>query len=49
MRSLIQYTAERVGIDPSKVKIADVADVALLRNVQQELGIQCRGGYLCSP
>lgn len=49
MRSLIQYTAERLGIDPSKVKIGDVADAALLRDVQQELGIQCRGGYLCPP
>jgi ABC-type nitrate/sulfonate/bicarbonate transport system substrate-binding protein len=49
MRSLIRYTAERVGIDPQKVKITDVADVTLLRGVQQELGIQCRGGYLCPP
>jgi len=49
MRSLIQLTAERVGIDPRKVTIADVADVTLLRDVQQELGIKCRGGYLCPP
>lgn len=49
MRSLIQYTAERVGIDPGKVKIADVAEVTLLRDAQQELGIYCRGGYLCPP
>ena len=47
MRSLIQYTAERVGIDPAKVKISDVADVMLLRDVQKDLGIRCRGGYLC--
>ncbi len=49
MRSLIQYSAERVGIDPKKVKITDVADVMPLREVQKELGIQCRGGYLCPP
>jgi ABC-type nitrate/sulfonate/bicarbonate transport system substrate-binding protein len=49
MRSLIQYTAEHVGVDPRKVQIADVADVAPLREVQRELGIQCRGGYLCPP
>jgi NitT/TauT family transport system substrate-binding protein len=49
MRSLIQYTAERVGADPKTVRIADVAEVTLLREVQQELGIRCRGGYLCSP
>jgi NitT/TauT family transport system substrate-binding protein len=47
MRSLIDYTAERVGVDPAKVKIADVANVTLLRDVQKELGIHCRGGYLC--
>ena len=49
MRSLIQDTAGRVGIDPRKVKIADVADVTPLREAQQELGIQCRGGYRCPP
>ncbi len=49
MRSLIEYSVERVGIDPRKVKITDVADVTLLREVQKELGIQCRGGYLCPP
>jgi NitT/TauT family transport system substrate-binding protein len=49
MRSLIEYSAERVGIDPKKVKITDVADVTPLREVQKELGIQCRGGYLCPP
>jgi hypothetical protein len=47
MRSLIRNSAERVGIDPNKVKIDDVADATLLREVQQALGIQCRGGYLC--
>ncbi len=49
MRSLIQNTAERVGVDPRKVKITEVAEVTLLREAQQELGIQCRGGYRCPP
>ncbi|OGQ77656.1 MAG: hypothetical protein A3F90_16895 [Deltaproteobacteria bacterium RIFCSPLOWO2_12_FULL_60_19] len=49
MRLHIQYNAERINIDPDKVKIADVADVTLLREVQRELGVQCRGGYLCQP
>lgn len=47
IRLHIQYSAERVGIDPEKVKIADVADATLLREVQREMGIYCRGGYLC--
>ena len=47
MRALIEYTAERVGVDPKKVKITDIADVKPLREVQKELGIQCRGGYGC--
>lgn len=49
MRTLIQYTADRVGIDPKKVKITDVADAMPLREIQQALGIQCQGGYLCRP
>jgi ABC-type nitrate/sulfonate/bicarbonate transport system substrate-binding protein len=47
IRLHIQYSAARTGVDPEKVKIADVADAALLREVQREMGIQCRGGYLC--
>ena len=42
-----QYSSERLGIDPEKVKTADVADFTLLREVQRELGIHCRGGYQC--
>jgi ABC-type nitrate/sulfonate/bicarbonate transport system substrate-binding protein len=49
IRLHIQYSAARTNVDPEKVKIADVADVTLLREVQRELGIQCRGGYLCPP
>ena len=47
IRLHIQYSAERVSVDPDKVKIADVADVAPLREVQREMGIYCRSGYLC--
>ena len=47
IRLHIQYSAARTSVDPEKVKIADVADVTLLREVQKEMGIQCRGGYLC--
>jgi NitT/TauT family transport system substrate-binding protein len=47
VRLQIQYSSERLGIDPEKVKTADVADFTLLREVQRELGIHCRGGYQC--
>ena len=47
IRLHIQYSAARTNVDPEKVKIADVADASLLREVQREMGIQCRGGYLC--
>ncbi|HEY2986943.1 MAG TPA: ABC transporter substrate-binding protein [Candidatus Binatia bacterium] len=49
IRLHIQYSAARTNVDPDKVKIADVADATLLREVQREMGIQCRGGYLCQP
>lgn len=49
IRLHIQYSAARTNVDPEKVKITDVADATLLREVQRELGIQCRGGYLCPP
>jgi ABC-type nitrate/sulfonate/bicarbonate transport system substrate-binding protein len=47
IRLHIQYSAARTNVDPEKVKISDVADATLLREVQREMGIQCRGGYLC--
>jgi ABC-type nitrate/sulfonate/bicarbonate transport system substrate-binding protein len=49
IRVHIQYSAARADVDPEKIKISDVAEVTLLREVQRELGIQCRGGYLCRP
>ena len=49
IRLQVQYSSERLGIEPEKVKTADVADFTLLREVQRELGIYCRGGYQCQP
>jgi NitT/TauT family transport system substrate-binding protein len=49
MRAHIQYSAPRLGVDPDKVPISQVADLSLLREVQRELGIYCRDGYLCPP
>ena len=47
IRLQVQYSGERMGMDPEKVKSTDVADFTLLREVQRELGIHCRGGYQC--
>jgi len=47
IRLQIQYSSERLGIDPEKVKTAEVADFTLLREAQRELGIFCRSGYQC--
>ena len=47
MRIFLQQTAPRLGVDPDKVAIAQIADVSFLREVQRELGIKCRDGYGC--
>jgi hypothetical protein len=47
IRLNIAESAKRVGIDPERVKIPDLVDVTFLREAQRDLGIQCRGGYLC--
>lgn len=47
MRIFIQESAPRLGVDPDKVAIAQVADVTFLREVQRQMGIYCRGGYAC--
>jgi ABC-type nitrate/sulfonate/bicarbonate transport system substrate-binding protein len=47
MRIFLQQTAPRLGVDPDKVAIAQIADVSFLREVQRELGIRCRDGYGC--
>lgn len=50
MREWILENAELTGItaeEAKRVKIADVASVKLLREVQEEMGIVCEGGYGC--
>jgi NitT/TauT family transport system substrate-binding protein len=47
MKIYLQQTAPRLGIDPDNIKISQIADVSFLRDVQREMGIQCRGGYGC--
>ena len=47
MRIFLQETAPRLGVDPDKVAISQVADVSFLREVQSQMGIRCRGGYAC--
>lgn len=50
MREWIVENAELTGIaaeEAKRVKIADVASVRLLREVQEEMGIVCEGGYGC--
>jgi ABC-type nitrate/sulfonate/bicarbonate transport system substrate-binding protein len=49
LRLQIKYSAERMGMDPNKVKTSTVADFTLLREAQRDLGIYCRGGYQCQP
>jgi len=47
MKVYLQQTAPRLGIAPDNIKISQIADVSFLRDVQREIGIQCRGGYGC--
>ena len=47
MKVLLQQTAPRLGVDPDKVAIGQIADVSFLRDVQREMGIKCRDGYGC--
>ena len=47
MRLNMELTGSRQGTDTSTIPIAQVADVKLLREVQRELGIKCKHGYLC--
>src|ERR1043166_477517 len=47
MRIFLQESAPRLGVDPDKVEILQVADLSFLREVQRQMGIQCRGGYGC--
>jgi len=47
MRLNMEITGSRQGTDTSTIPISQVADLKLLREVQRELGINCRDGYLC--
>jgi ABC-type nitrate/sulfonate/bicarbonate transport system substrate-binding protein len=47
MRAWIADNAPNAGRNADEVKISELADVRLLREVQQELGIRCEGGYEC--
>jgi ABC-type nitrate/sulfonate/bicarbonate transport system substrate-binding protein len=47
MRIFLQESAPRLGVDPEKVAMAQIADVSFLREVQRQMGIHCRGGYGC--
>ena len=47
MKVYLQETAPRLGVDPGKVAISQIADISFLRAIQREMGIQCRGGYGC--
>jgi len=43
----ILQNAKQVGVKAEEVRITDIADLTLLREVQKELGISCEGGYGC--
>jgi ABC-type nitrate/sulfonate/bicarbonate transport system substrate-binding protein len=47
MGAWIADNAANAGRKIEDVKISEVADLRLLREVQQELGIRCEGGYEC--
>lgn len=47
MRFHLEHSAGQAGVEAKNVRIADIADVSLLRAVQREGGIQCKEGYLC--
>lgn len=47
INQFILQNAKPIGVKPEEVRIADIADLTLLREVQKELGISCEGGYGC--
>ncbi|MBI4523344.1 MAG: ABC transporter substrate-binding protein [Deltaproteobacteria bacterium] len=47
MRLSLEYSASRLGVDANQFAISQVADLALLREVQREMGVHCREGYQC--
>jgi NitT/TauT family transport system substrate-binding protein len=49
MKVYLQQTAPRLGVDPDKVAISQIADISFLREAQRGMGIHCQGGYGCYP
>lgn len=47
MRFLLEFAAGSLKLDSAKIQISQVASIGLLREVQREMGIHCREGYLC--
>ncbi|MGH7765927.1 MAG: ABC transporter substrate-binding protein, partial [Candidatus Binatia bacterium] len=47
MRAWIADNAKNAGRKDDEVNVSDIADIRLLREAQQELGIGCEGGYGC--
>ncbi|MBM4264896.1 MAG: ABC transporter substrate-binding protein [Deltaproteobacteria bacterium] len=47
MRFLLEFAAGSLKLDPHKIQISQVTNIGLLREVQREMGIYCREGYLC--
>ena len=47
MKVYLQQTAPRLGVDPDKIAISQIADMSFLREVQRQMEIQCRDGYGC--
>ena len=47
MRTWIADNAKNAARKAEDVKIAELADLRWAREVQQELGIRCEGGYAC--
>jgi len=43
----IMQNAKQVGVKAEEIRISDIADLTLLREVQRELGLPCEGGYGC--
>jgi NitT/TauT family transport system substrate-binding protein len=48
MRAWIGDNAKNSARKTDEVRIAELADLRLLREAQQELGIRCEGGYECA-
>lgn len=47
MNRWISENAKFANRKPEEIKITDIADLTLLREAQEEMGIICEGGYGC--